>query len=71
MITSPTAAKLAAAIEASELTQREIADRVGFKHANIEPPQLNWSTTMFRKRRTENGKQATQARRDCLEVTTG
>ncbi|SDJ39512.1 N-ethylmaleimide reductase, partial [Lutimaribacter saemankumensis] len=31
-----------------------------------EPPQLNWSTTMFRKRRTENGKQATQARRDCL-----
>lgn len=35
MITSPTAAKLAAAIEASELTQREIADRVGFKHANI------------------------------------
>lgn len=36
-----------------------------------EPPQLNWSTAMFRKRRTENGKQATQARRDCLEVTTG
>lgn len=35
MITSPTAAKLAAAIEASELTQREIADRVGFKQANI------------------------------------
>ena len=23
-----------------------------------EPPQLNWSTAMFRKRRTENGKQA-------------
>lgn len=35
MITSPTAAKLAAAIESSELTQREIADRVGFKQANI------------------------------------
>ena len=36
-----------------------------------EPPQLNWSTVMFRKRRTENVKQATEARRDCLEVTAG
>jgi len=34
-----------------------------------EPPHLNWSTTMFRKRRTENGEQATKAGRDCLEVT--
>ena len=33
-----------------------------------EPPHLNWSTTMFRKRRTENGEQATEAGRDCLEV---
>ncbi|WP_170347553.1 toll/interleukin-1 receptor domain-containing protein, partial [Ruegeria atlantica] len=32
-----------------------------------EPPQLNWSTVMFRKRRTTNGKQETKARRDCLE----
>ena len=32
----------------------------------VEPPQLNWSTAMFRKRRTTNGKQATEARRDCL-----
>ena len=32
---SPTAKMLADAIEKSELTQREIADRVGFKHANI------------------------------------
>jgi transcriptional regulator with XRE-family HTH domain len=32
---SPTAMMLADAIEKSELTQREIADRVGFKHANI------------------------------------
>ena len=23
----------------------------------IEPPHLNWSTTMFRKRRAENGEQ--------------
>ncbi|WP_209508269.1 hypothetical protein [Ruegeria sp. HKCCSP335] len=36
-----------------------------------EPPQLNWSTVMFRKRRTTNGKQETEARRDCLEVTAG
>lgn len=32
---SPTAKMLADAIEKSELTQREIADRVGFKNANI------------------------------------
>ena len=32
---SPTAIMLTTAIEQSELTQREIADRVGFKHANI------------------------------------
>lgn len=33
--TSPTAELLAEAIEASGLTQREIADRVGFKSPNI------------------------------------
>lgn len=32
---SPTAMMLADAIEKSDLTQREIADRVGFKNANI------------------------------------
>jgi transcriptional regulator with XRE-family HTH domain len=32
---SPTAIMLTKAIEASELTQREIADRVGFRQANI------------------------------------
>lgn len=32
---SPTAMMLAEAIEKSDLTQREIADRVGFKNANI------------------------------------
>lgn len=32
---SPTATMLAKAIEKSELNQREIADRVGFKNANI------------------------------------
>lgn len=35
MTVSPTAMMLADAIEKSELTQREIADRVGFKNANI------------------------------------
>ena len=34
-----------------------------------EPPHLNWSTAMFRKRRTENGEQATEAGRDSIEVT--
>jgi hypothetical protein len=37
----------------------------------LEPPQLNWSAPMFRKRRTKNGKQATEARRDRLEITAG
>lgn len=32
------------------------------KEYAIEPPQLIWSTVMFRKRRTENGKQATEAK---------
>lgn len=32
---SPTASMLSKAIDASELTQRQIADRVGFKQANI------------------------------------
>ena len=34
-----------------------------------EPPHLNWSTAMFMKWRTENGQQATEAGRDCLEVS--
>jgi transcriptional regulator with XRE-family HTH domain len=35
MTFSPTAQMLAKAIDESGLTQREIADRVGFKHANM------------------------------------
>ena len=35
MAFSPTADMLAKAIDASNLTQREIADRAGFQHANI------------------------------------
>ena len=34
-----------------------------------EPPPLNWSAPMFRKWRTKNGKQATEAGRDSFEVT--
>ncbi len=37
----------------------------------FEPPLLNWSDVMFRKRRTETGEQATKARRACLEVAAG
>ncbi len=46
----------------------EVLDRI-LLDLPIEPPQLNWSTAMFRKRRTKNGEQATKAGRDCLEVT--
>ena len=34
-----------------------------------EPPPVNWSAAMFRKRRTTHGKQATEAGRDSFEVT--
>jgi deoxyribodipyrimidine photo-lyase len=37
----------------------------------FEPPPLKWSTPIVRKRRTINGHQETQARRDCREVTAG
>ena len=37
----------------------------------LEPPHLNWSTVMFRKRRTENGEQTAQARGNSSEVTAG
>ena len=33
-----------------------------------EPPHFYWSMSMFRKRRTDNVEQATEAGRDCLEV---
>ena len=34
-----------------------------------EPPHLNWSSAMFRKRRTDNDEQTTTAGRDYHEVT--
>lgn len=36
-----------------------------------EPPHLDWSTVKFRKRRTENGEQATQARGNSSEAAAG
>ena len=36
---------------------------------DAELPHLNWSITMFRNRRTKDDEQATEAGRDCLEVT--
>ena len=36
-----------------------------------DPPRLEWSSAMFRKTEETHGKQATQARRDCHEVTAG
>ena len=35
----------------------------------LEPPPKKWSDPMIRKRRTIDGDEETQARRDCLEVT--
>jgi len=34
----------------------------------IEPPHLNWSSAMFRKRRTDNDEQTTTAGRDYHEI---
>ncbi len=34
-------------------------------------PPLKWSSAMFRKTEEIHGQQATKARRDCHEVTTG
>ncbi len=39
--------------------------------SSYEPPPLKWSAPIVRKRRTINGHQETQARRDCREVTAG
>lgn len=41
------------------------------QHRGVGPPPLKWSAVMFRKRRIENGKQTTEAGRDCLEVAAG
>jgi len=41
------------------------------QYQSTEPPPLKWSAPIVRKRRTINGHQETQARRDCRKVTAG
>ena len=41
------------------------------RHRPGDPPPVKWSAVMIRKRRIENGQQATEAGRDCLEVAAG
>jgi len=36
-----------------------------------DPPQVKWSSAMFRKTEETHGQQATEARGDCHEVTAG
>ena len=43
-------------------------EAVNSVRSHLERPHLNWSTAMFRKRRAENGEQATEAGRDYREV---
>ena len=38
------------------------------RYKTAEPPHLNWSSAMFRKRRTDNDEQTTEAGRDYHEV---
>ncbi len=38
---------------------------------DLDPPPLKWSARIVRKRRIKDGNQATQAGRDCHEVTAG
>ena len=40
----------------------------GKRLIKTEPPHLNWSSAMFRKRRTDNDEQTTEAGRDYHEV---
>ena len=46
-----------------------LMDYVDASYGGPEPPPLNRSTAMFRKRRTMNGKQTTKSRRDSYKVT--
>ncbi len=38
---------------------------------SVDPPPLEWSSAMFMKTEDTDGKQATEARGDCHEVTAG
>ena len=50
----------------SEAVQKTMRDS---RRTALEPPHLNWSSAMFRKRRTDNDEQTTTAGRDYHEVT--
>ena len=45
-----------------------VSCNAGIKIKLSEPPHLNWSSAMFRKRRTDNDEQTTEAGRDYHEV---
>jgi hypothetical protein len=47
-----------------------IAGLSGVQDEN-DPPPLNWSAPIVRKRRIKDGNQTTQAGRDCHEITAG
>ena len=48
-------------------TMLEVANLIAVVGGD-EPPHLNWSSAMFRKRRTDNDEQTTEAGRDYHEV---
>ena len=50
----------------SEMTH--VSTAAGKGKVSLEPPHLNWSSAMFRKRRTDNDEQTTEAGRDYHEV---
>lgn len=57
--------------ELSLLIELEGADLDSCVDLSPDPPPVKWSAVMIRKRRIENGQQATEAGRDCLEVAAG
>ena len=48
--------------------ERENSASTDWSLYQSEPPHLNWSSAMFRKRRTDNDEQTTEAGRDYHEV---
>ena len=46
-------------------------DHIDITYYQNDPPPLNWSTPIVRKRRIRYGNQETQTRRDCNEAKAG
>jgi putative transposase len=63
------------ALERPELSPRELAvtftDERAYFVSETEPPPMNWSTLEYGKRRTGDGQEGSQARRDCCEAAAG